>query len=274
MNSVRNTSIPITRIEKALGGTRVPLTDTPCPDLESVALTLSGHANAAEIGIANRHLEQCGACREALLVLSDLTAKGVVPPLVVPPTAHATGRNRWTISFSTQKALLAAAAMIALAVGAYFAWPEKSTLPDADLVVKGTGDELFVGIRRDAAEFLVRPGQKLVEGDQVGLFYSTEASGYLAIYNLDDTGAATLIYPAGQTRSARISAKRRAPLPDGAEVGKGSGCEWFIAIFSDSEFDLETTAQTLEQAKLSSPPCALKVDLPVARSVRIVPLTR
>ena len=67
---------------------------------------------------------------------------------------------------------------------------------------------------------------------------------------------------------------------DGAVVQGGSGCEWFLGVFSEAALPIEEVVAAARKGALGGQgpghpsECHLKIDLPQARSLVIIPVTR
>ncbi len=272
MNTKTQRLISEAFVEKMLRLKKIPVDDVPCETMEAMALTLSGHASLKELEQVNRHLEQCELCRASLLWHSQMTAQSVLSPLIRKDPSP-----RSVVLFKRPAPFLfaAAAALIAVVIGIQFLKPVELTRPsDVTMVTKGFSDEMFVAVKRGELEFVLKPGDKLQQGDAVGLFYSAESAGYAAVFNLDSHGEATLLFPSGKEKSARIDAAKKAPLPDGAQVQEGAGCEWLVGVFSEREFDLRAVKKKVESAAMNSTECRLHLAIPDTRSVIVIPFSR
>lgn len=126
--------------------------------------------------------------------------------------------RRWAVG------ALAAAALL---VG-WWVWPPA---PRPALVAKGPGALLSVVARRGEATFVVRPDTRLRAGDVLGFFVTAPRAGHVAVHLVDGAGA-TRLAPSGG-RVGWFPAGARVPLPEGARMTAGAGCEWIGAAFSD-----------------------------------------
>jgi hypothetical protein len=146
--------------------------------------------------------------------------------------------------------------------------------PEADLTVKGEGDAFFIAVQRGPSRFAARPGDRLLEGDQLGLFYSASVPGYLAVFDVDEQGDTTLLYPAGSQHSEKVAAGSRVPLADGGIVREGTGCEWVVAVFSSQVLKTRELEKTIRRSTKSRAGCKLDVSIPQARTIRIFSVLR
>ena len=85
---------------------------------------------------------------------------------------------------------------------------------------------------RQGRTFRIHNGAELKTDDQLGLFYTSEHDAYLTVYYLDQAGDAVRLFPARQPESALVQAGVATPLPDGARVNAGQGCEWIVGMMS------------------------------------------
>ena len=129
-----------------------------------------------------------------------------------------------------------------------------------------------MAIQRGDAKYKLRPMARIKRGDIIGLFYSATKTGYIAVFSHDQARRTTLLYPSRRTESASIAAKHQAPLPDGAVVEQGTGCEWFVAVFSDKPLSLKTLSAQIAESHHVNNSCNLILDIKDARTVRVLPL--
>ena len=219
---------------------------------------------------ADAHLLLCANCRESLLYMNSTRIKGI------------RGDDRTAPNESNQIQLLkklavAALILMTLSIGYIKLVPHADTEdPGSSLVVKGHSDGFYAAVKRGPSSFILNPMDKLLEDDQIGLFYTMDRVGYLSVYNLDSSGKAVLLYPAGGRTSALMAVGQHTPINDGAIVGKGEGCEWLIAVFSNeplwvddiSKVLISTTRSTTEDG------CRLVPEIPGARTVHVLPVIR
>lgn len=156
------------------------------------------------------------------------------------------GARRWVIG---------AMAAAALLVG-WWVWPPP---PRPALVAKGAGARLLVVAQRGHTSFVVRPDARLVSGDALGFFVTAPRAGYVVIQLVDADGA-TRLAPSGG-RAGRFAAGARVPLPEGARMTAGAGCEWIGAAFSDRPLPVGALAVTAAG-------CAAPPRVPPAEGVR------
>jgi len=241
--------------------------EVECEALEAVALALAGSADGPTRAWAIEHLNTCAECAGAVEQLGGLSAFGEGNVGGAIPLRRAWYRRPMT-------AVLAAAALVLLVLGIGLLPDTAPHDPDRGLTLKGPEDLLAVAVQRGDRRFTAQPGDRLLPGDRIGLFYTAAADGYLLVLHLDEQGQRTLLFPAGGTRSGRISAGAAVPLPDGGVVEDGSGCEFLIAVFSEQPLAAAELNRQLAAAERSGPGCRLRVDLPDARTVHVFPVPR
>ena len=257
------------RVEKLLM-MRPILDGDECIAPARMARALSEIADVSEREWATRHIEICAACRESFGQIDESLATEL--GLTGLGIEHVRSKTRlW-------KPLAAAAAVVvAFAAGILTRESDMGGAAQSpELSLKGDGDIFHAAAKRGPASFPLHPMEMVATGDRIGLFYSAEAAGYLAVFAMDDDGRVELLYPADETSSAAVSVGSRVPLKDGAHVGEGEGCEWLVAVFSDVTLDVGQIADAIERTPRTSlsEGCRLTPSLPGARSVRILPLTR
>jgi hypothetical protein len=252
---------------------RRPLPDEDDCD-EAVALASHGLAGPEEILRASRHLESCALCRESLLALSSFDTLENADEMRTAPAVEPKPRVH---AISKKYALIAAAAVLIAGIAAVLTisrpW-STGPKPGEGLVVKGPADRLQIAVQRDEVQFTARPLDRLLEGDRLGLFYSADKAGYLAVIDMDDEGQTTILYPSGSPQSAPMAAGVTVPIPDGAIVRDGEGCEWVVAVFSDKPLSTAFLKESIGRANLSRQTCELEIDIPGTRQIRILPFRR
>jgi hypothetical protein len=146
--------------------------------------------------------------------------------------------------------------------------------PEEELAVKGSGDyALELAVERGGRRFVLEPSGELLPDDRVGFFYSAPRAGHLAIVHRDEAGQAAIMFPAGAGAgvSAQIFQGREVALPDVALIERGSGCEWFVAIFSESPLALADLLARVSSAPVGAE-CRLEVRIVGASSIHVLPV--
>lgn len=147
----------------------------------------------------------------------------------------------------------------ALAAAALVAWLVWRPAPPPTLVAKGAGARLTVVAQRGKAAFVVGPDARLASGDALGFFVTAPRAGYVAIHLVDADGATRLAPSRG--RAGRFAAGARVPLPEGARMTAGAGCEWIGAAFSDRPLPVG-------ELEVSASGCAAPPQVPPVEGVR------
>jgi len=268
----------------------------PCAELETLALVLAGAADEATQAAAADHLQACPECATDLLQLEALRARGALDPTAAPveeaaPAAAAGGAptsaaetappRAWLRRVAPAALAAAAAAALVLAVDELRTPEGAAAPPDREvatgLVPKGLPgeptDALAVAVQRGTRRFTARPGDLLQDGDQLGLFYSATTTVHLAVLHRDEAGAVTPLFPAAGVTSQRVAAGRERPLPDGAVLEAGAGCEWLVAIFSPGPQAVAELSRYVRRATVAAD-CRLEVEVPGARHVAVFPVAR
>ena len=247
-----------------------------CAGLEEVALVLCGQADEAELSAAAAHLQECAGCARAVLEIHSLQAQGLLEVDRAPaPAAPVAAEREARAPLFGWPRLVPLAAAAVLVGGILLAWPVGGP-EDAgpDLTPKGGSDELIVAVQRGEDRFFASPGDRLLEGDRLGLLYSAVAAGHLAVFSLDPQADSVLLFPVAGRESAAVRAGSEQPLPAGALVEAGSGCEWLVAVFSDGPLDTREVGEVLSGSVRPDVGCDLRVDVPSARTVRVFPVRR
>ena len=245
-----------------------------CDEMEHVAVVMSGVGDARQIELANEHLRSCESCSRALLELNGLTAQGVIEPI-----RPAKKKKRFSISIGkswtlNQWLLPAAAAVFLLLVGTLGLMRMLGQPEGAGLVLKGTGDKIHLAVQRASSNFRLKKGDKILSGDKLGLFYTAEASGFLAIFSLNAKGQTEVLFPTDGNMSAHVEAASQKALSDGAIVDEGSGCEWIIGVFSDEPLPLRKMEAFIRDAQFNNQTCSLALEIPGARRTDVFEFMR
>jgi hypothetical protein len=246
-----------------------------CPELEKIALAMLGSMDEDVLAASREHLLHCPDCSEAVMLIHGLQARKFLKPLnaLLPTISHE--RSSWFRRRAFYPLTIAVAAVIALVVLTVVLFYRPAGLERrTGMVIKGDSDEIYVAVKRGSQSFKARPLERLLDGDQIGLFYSAPKQGYLAILDLDEKGKVTILHPVGKVDSAMIDVGKEVPLPDGGVVQKGAGCEWLVAIFSNQALPLKEIEELVRNFPKDSVTCRVEVSVPGARTVRVFPFVR
>jgi hypothetical protein len=242
--------------------------DEYCPQMETVSLVLSGQADVGQIQKTAEHLKECEACRQVAELFHDQSpqAENVIPAKA--PTF-----------FNRQLVLWAAAGLVMIIIGLSLVWKMQhlsvEEKPTTEFVIKGHTDTLAIAVQREQTRFTAKVGDELLKGDRLGFFYSSAEPGYLVLFDLEESGQASLLYPAGKQKSGAISAGQNIALPDNGTVGKIVGCEWLVAVFSDKPLSVDSVRKELRsEISKAKDDCRFTPVVTRARTVRVFPLTQ
>ena len=89
-------------------------------------------------------------------------------------------------------------------------------------------------------------GAHVRSGDRLGLFYTTERDGHLRVLYVQSDGEVAAAFPAPDA-SDRIVGGKEVALPAGIALDDGSGCEWLIALYSESPIDDDSMRQAIDE---------------------------
>ena len=272
IHSTADGFVDIQTVESLLAS-RPKFNESECDHTMLVAAAVAGVADSNEAAAAEMHLATCSECRAAVLLLLGIESQ---MKATSKAASFAPYQPRIRIALRPYFWIVAATAVLVLAVVVFRSASRQAAHPEAALSIKGTADLLDVAVKRGAAEFTARPLDRLAEGDKLGFFYSSTRDGFLAVFNIDNDNSVTRLYPALEAHSASIGQASHTPLPDGAFVRDGLGCEWIVAVFSDKALDLEKISELLRGADTTDSPatCPLTVHVPGARTVVVLPLRR
>ena len=245
-----------------------------CEHIERLSLAIEQYSDESEIRWADRHVQRCEVCRETVLFLAGRAAAAPKEIDFAPRHPYRPSARPYVVRG------MAAAAGILLVLGVLFAIKPAIEAPPSEeqtLVPKGvSSDKFFVAAKRRGASFPIHPLDRVLSGDQLGLFYTMEEEGFLAVFSRDDAGMVTPLYPTEGDTSALVSLGRKVPLSDGAVVGDGENCEWLIAVFSDEPISIDHLLEKVEAGERvgENAYCGLDIAIESARTVRIIPVTR
>jgi hypothetical protein len=240
-------------------------------EIASLAAVISGSADPETITEVDRHLATCDDCRELLTVLywaETRQGEDGAEPVHIERRAAQKKRIWRPLSLSAAAVFIGALSLIVLTLDKDHIDSENQFIP------KGQDDDLIVAVQRGGDLFTASHLDKLESGDSLGLFYTASEPGYLAVFNRDDFGVASVLFPLGATQSAPVQKGEKISLPDGAVVEDGRRCEWIIAVFSDTARPLSALRRAVENAGETGAQCGLSLDVPGVRSKTVLSFTR
>jgi RNA polymerase sigma factor (sigma-70 family) len=244
-------------------------------ELFSLARVIAGSNDELDARRADEHLSSCAECRELSMLLHQLDAEeefGDDTRRGKSPFYREGFLGRSSLTY----AIFSAAAVLVLGLSIVFS---VSRVPSEEekggrLSVKGYEDDFIVAARRGASTFTINPMDRLQEGDALGMFYSSDRSGYLLVLSIDASKNAVVLYPAEKLTSAPILEGERISVADGALVEQGQGCEWLAAVFSDEPVNADAAIRAVKTGRMTHAQCRLDLEVDGARTIRILPVTR
>jgi hypothetical protein len=272
MNNKPTHAISIEGVEALLRSRRLEVPSDHHEEIESLAMAISGLADDETRKRVDRHLAECPACREILLLFHQTTEE----------SQRSTGDNIVSLNEKREQRKrlwrpisLSAAALLLGAVSLFLLTETKLSTPTEDrFVTKGHRDGFTVAVRRGQKAFTAKHLEELKTGDNLGFFYSASTPGYLAVLNRDTSGKTAVLFPGEGVNSQAIEAGETISLPDGAVVEEGTACEWVIAVFSENPIPLELITSAAQNAKKTRTQCGLSLDLKEARTISVLPFLR
>lgn len=237
-----------------------------CPELQSLALALAEEAEPGDRKRVLAHAAGCAPCSAVMLSSASLGLND--QPAQRPPV---------TLPRAMGVGVLAIAAALLLVVRPTPVTVSLQSFEEPELRLKGaapSGDSLVVAAQRGGRQWRVEYGDSLREGDLIGLFYSARRSGYLMVAYVEGTGKVTPLYPAVGVTSAPVEAAGSRSLRTGGVMKGGTGCEWFVAVFSEAPLDRARVHRELSDLQARSSGCLLQPTIPGARSVAAVLIRR
>jgi hypothetical protein len=228
-------------------------------DGEDCAQTLyryaAGDLDPDETLAFERHLRDCAVCR------MDLEAFRV---LEREPELRRFGfRPLWAV-------LVGCLAVVGLASVLWLS--SRGAEEASSFRIKG-GFGLQLAVQRGDKRFVASSHDRFQTGDALGFFYTAPADRYLSVLFSDEQGRVVRVFPQGEPRRVPAGAER--PLPDGAVLEPGEGCEWIVAVFSEEPVDPARMAERLRQAvRQRQPDCTLPAIGGQGDSVQVLILRR
>ena len=239
---------------------------TRADHLARMAEVIAGCGDNDAARTVDVHLSTCESCREVLRHLAVLDAPET-PSLTKPRKAARSIR-----------AVAALAASVLLAVGISYQVLQTPDQPgpsdDPSMRIKGFEDRLSITVKRNNTQFAFTPDDNLEINDRLAFSYAAEREGYLMIFSRDAAGRTNLLHPKDTTTSAKIFAGERIALPDGAVVDTGEGCEWIVAVFSDTPLEWTNVSRAAKNGATTGRGCGIEMEVPGARSVSVTPVRR
>jgi hypothetical protein len=216
----------------------------------------SGDATPEEAAAFEAHLTGCDACREDLDVFRGMTG-AVEPGRPVPGW-----RPAWLAAAALLLCMLVAGLFVAL----------RSGEPGPEFRIKGPF-RIHMAVQRGERRFSASSGGTFRTGDVLGFFYTAPEDGYLVVLFSDQRGKITRVFPVREPGWVRAGIQR--PLPDGAVLEPGEGCEWIVGFFSQKPSDVEELGEFLRRAVQDrKPDCTLGPMEPEGISIHALTLRR
>ena len=245
-----------------------------CLQLEELALALNSTKEESLLKM-NEHLQECSLCAQSVKLLQELETEGVIKPCKPPvKSSFFSFKFLKSLSFSNRFIPIAATAVLLVVVSLTIFSNIENDKQFGNLSVKGSGDTFFVAVKRGVSKFLAKPLEKLEQGDKLVFFYSSNASGYLAVFNLDMNSKVTLIYPSKGTSSIKVNSGNEVSLPDGGIVEQGSGCEWLISVFSEEPLLIDDLKSKIADSAKNIKGCYFDLTIPKTRTVQVFSFKR
>ncbi|MFT7622805.1 MAG: hypothetical protein ACI9WU_001980 [Myxococcota bacterium] len=270
------------RLETLLADRYASLAAEPdCDRLEDLSMLLSGHSDESLTADMTGHLQSCDPC--SATVIAHATAGGMDRTARPERTIERAPRiSAWRsrLQGAAVGALVAALAFLVLRPPAReLAPPAQELAPPASTLVPKVAhapatDRLSVAVKRDEQRWRLVPGERLIAGDTIALFYSTDSAGHLTVVHVDSAGEPTLLAPAGEANAMAMDVGRDVMLADGGVLEDGEGCEWFVAVFSDEPLSVGAVERAVRDAERDDDACVLNAEVPGARALVNLPVRR
>jgi hypothetical protein len=195
-----------------------------CLSQYAIDRLVAGELDAASTRQAVSHIKDCSRC-DALLEQTKAQKEEFsksAPPLVQrprPDRAERPARRLLPWIIGGAPALAAALALLLL----YF--PTGSE----EITSKGAAYLTFI-VEHQGRQRRGRPRETVYPGDKIQLFYSSNSAIHLGVFNRDERGDVTALFP--QTgRTTRLGGGEQVALPFSTELDDVLGTETFYGIF-------------------------------------------
>jgi hypothetical protein len=202
---------------------------------------VSGDATSEEAAVFEAHLVLCRPCREDMDAFRK-TTESIEPGRSIPG---------WRPAWMAVAALL----LCVLVAGLWVALRSGEGELGSEFRIKGPF-RIHMAVQRGERSFVASSGDAFLTGDVLGFFYTAPEEGYLAVLFSDQRGRIVRVFP--DRPPGRVRAGTQWPLPDGAVLEPGEGCEWIVGFFSREPSDVEELGELLRRAVQDrKPDCTL-----------------
>jgi hypothetical protein len=203
-----------------------------------------GELSPEELNEFEAHLATCAACRTDLAAFSESEK-------AAPARRGFFGlRPAWV-------ALAGVPAMLLLVVGLWWLGvfgPGRQE--PAGFRIKGPY-QIQLAVKRGSERLVGKSGERFYSGDVLGFFYTAPEPRRLTVLFADERAEITRVYPS-RLPAETLPAGVEQPLPDGAVLEPGSGCEWILGIFSVEPIEMDVLEERLSRAvRARKPDCSL-----------------
>lgn len=232
-----------------------------CPSDLSLDRGLAGELGPAEAQGWDDHVASCASCQSrraallearrrfareappfAALAARAASQSGPVPRSGFVPRSRRSPPSAWLAAGCG----LAAAALIALAVGAPWQTPSDGTGMFGTRT-KGGPASLGWVVRRGERVFTGRPEQRLRPGDAVRFTVTAREPVFAAVIGLDASGTASVYFPE-TAELARVDAGSDQPLPAAIELDATPGDERVYGVFCESALPTARVTEAIERS--------------------------
>jgi hypothetical protein len=215
-----------------------------CPSALRLDQWLAGELPPAEAANLEAHVATCERCRHtrAARLETRQLFPAEAPPFPVLVRSARRRRGRWLGGVA-----LAAAAVLALVVGAPWRAEHSDSEGEPGTRTKGSGTSFGWVVRRGERTFVPGPDERLRSGDALRFTVSTRAPAYVAVFGLDESGQLSVYHPEGD-RLAALGAGKDQPLPAAIALAAAGGDERLYAIFCREALPVSTLRQVIASA--------------------------
>ncbi len=232
----------------------LPRRGPACPSALALEQFAANEATALT-ATQRAHTETCADCagylRELRAFQAEFFAKQPEALFAAKLTrrldAQASKRPWWRQAFGPA---LAAAAVLGLVV-----WLSSRPTPSPDVIEKGATRFTAV-FRREGTEAQALSSRSLLRtGDQLRFGYRAPREGHLVVLNRDGRGAVSSFVPLGAGAPVRVApSERLITLPGTVVLDAAPGPQWLVAVFSESELNLDALIAQLKEAPADHEP--------------------
>ncbi|MBN2529777.1 MAG: DUF4384 domain-containing protein [Deltaproteobacteria bacterium] len=236
---------------------------TDCPSRLMLASYHTNEMDERQIEMVNSHLKHCARCNEVLNKLRQHAtayesneAHHLSNLRAAMAAENAANDNVVSIRQSRRgKAAIYAGVAIAAAALLLVMFPvfkPRSQDSEKDMVTYKGDFSMNAVVKRDSNQFVLSEDAALQENDALRFTVQTKSPGFVSIFNVDATGAITLLYPGSDSSqnlpAMKIPRSGETTLDGSVVLDDATGTERFVTVFSTRPFKTDSIRNILKKA--------------------------